>query len=171
MAQEQQFRPARDVDFIGYWRIQLVPNEMHRSEFKNEQMGYSDPCQFFIHRQDGSWFNVSSNTGAGVEETKRKCLAMKKADVDQLLYSVGNQPPYRWRKMQNQDGLFYVGDPSKAESETLLWKADAVLVDIPESAARGYDFKKGDLLMQLTKRINATSVAPVWPMVLRPLAD
>jgi hypothetical protein len=170
-AQAQKFRPATEADFVGYWRITLVPNEMHKSEFKNEQTGYSDPCQFFIHKKDGNWFNMSSNNGAGVEETKRLCPNKKRSDLDLSISAIRNETPYRWKKYTNQDGLFLVSDPSRPGSLPVLWKADLVLVDIPESAARGYDFKKGDLLMQLTRRINATTVAPVWPMVLRPVLD
>jgi hypothetical protein len=175
VAQAQRIRPATEADFIGYWRIQLVPNELHRSELQNEKTGYADPCQFFVHKPDGSWFNISHTNGAGVEETKRRCPATKRADIDLSLYvslhSFGKASPYKWSKMPNQDGLFYVRDMSGAESRVVLWKADYILVDIPESASRGYDFKKGDLLMQLTRRVNATSVTPIWPMVLRPVLD
>ena len=164
-------QPATESNFIGYWRILLVPNEIHKSEMQNEKTGYADPCQFFIHKPDGTWFNISINNGAGVEETKRRCPGMKRADIDLSLYAVRNVSPYKWTKMPNQDGLFYVKNASNPESRALLWKADYILVDIPESMNRGYDLKKGDLLMQLTRRVNATSVAPAWPMILRPVPD
>jgi len=36
VAQSKNVRPANDSDFTGYWRVVLIPNDVHRSRFKNE---------------------------------------------------------------------------------------------------------------------------------------
>lgn len=73
-AQGQKTRPATETDFTGYWRVVLIPNEVHGSAYKNEQMGYADPCQFLVHKPDGTWFNISVTNMAGAEESRRQCL-------------------------------------------------------------------------------------------------
>jgi len=176
-AAEGKTRPASEVDFIGYWRIIPIPNELSRSELKNENMGYSDPCQFLVHKLDGTWYNLTVSNAAGDEESKRKCLT-KKSEVDLGLFSVGTSS-HRWSKLPNRDGLFFVKDMSVTnpkEKSALLWKADLILEDIPSIAIFGTDLQKGDMLMQLTKRVNdnnigSMKIAPIWGMILRPLKE
>ena len=171
-AQSQKSRPATESDFSGYWRIVLIPNEVHNSKIKNEQTGYSDPCQFFVHRPDGTWFNVSVANMAGAERSKSECPTTRAA-VDAKFASFG-KPEFRWRKAPNQDGFFFIGvlasqEPKKAAA--LLWKADYVLEDTSHSQASSVEFKKGDMIMQLTQRTADNRVAPVWPTILRPVGD
>jgi hypothetical protein len=172
-AQTQKTRPATEADFTGYWRIVLIPNEVHRSRFKNEEMGYADPCQFLVHKPDGTWFNISVTNMAGPEESRRQCPTTR-AGVDTAMFAQ-TQSPFRWSKLPNQNGLFFIRDtrpqtdPQKPVA--LLWKADYVLEDVPGNAAFAFDLKKGDVLMQMTQRMGGNNIAPVWPMLLRPVGD
>jgi hypothetical protein len=165
-AQGQKSRPASDADFTGYWRIVLIPNEVHGSPYKNEQMGYADPCQFLVHKADGTWFNITISVLAGEEESKRQCPT-KQAGVDSAMF-MQTQSPFRWHKaIPNQDGLFFIRDTSPQTDPkkpvALLWKADYLLDDVPNMG-----WKKGDLLMQITQR-RGNNIAPIWPMILRPV--
>lgn len=172
-AQMPKTRPATESDFAGYWRIVLIPNDVHKSRFKNEQMGYSDPCQFFVHKPDGTWFNISVTNMGGAEESKRKCPT-KRAAVDVSMVAQ-SQSPFKWNKLPNQNGLFFIRDTTPQAGPkkpvALLWKADYVLEDIPASPAFGVDVKKGDMIMQITQRMEGNNIAPVWPMILQPVED
>ena len=37
------------------------------------------------------------------------------------------------------------------------------------TVAKGLGLKKGDLLMQITQRVGGNNIAPIWPMILRPV--
>ena len=152
-AQGLKTRPATEKDFTGYWRIVLIPDEVHHSRFKNVQMGYSAHCQYFVHRDDRVWFNV---TLEGDCVTKRSALEAGTA----LMYS-----PFRWESVPDSAGLFFI----RNADEAVIWKADYVLEDTPPTPERDVLLLKGDLVMQLTEKTGPRTVAPVWPMVLRPL--
>ncbi len=166
-AQGQKTRPANEIDFTGYWRIVLIPNEVHGSPYKNEKMGYSDPCKFLVHKPDGSWFNITISVLSGAEESRRQCPTTQ-AGVDTAMIAQ-TQSPFRWHKANpNQNGLFFIGDTTPQSGPTkpvaLLWKADYVLEDVQQLG-----LKKGDLLMQITQRVGGNNIAPIWPMILRPV--
>ena len=166
-AQGRKTRPATEADFTGYWRIVLIPNEVHGSPYKNEQMGYADPCQFLVHRPDGTWFNITISNMAGAEESRRQCPT-KQAGVDAAMFAQ-TQAPFRWHKATpNQNGLFFIRDTTPQTDPkkpvAFLWKADYMLDDSPDLG-----LKKGDMLMQITQRTGGNSIAPIWPMILRPL--
>lgn len=171
-AQEQKTRPALEADFVGYWRIILIANEVHNSPLKNEKMGYSDPCQFFVHKPGGVWHNISITNVAGPDESKRQCPTQRSlVDV-----SLSAQPtsPFKWTKVPSQNGLFFIMDTSVTDPKavsSLLWKADYVLEDIPAIPSIGFALKKGDLIMQLTRRLEGNRIAPVWPMILRAVQE
>jgi hypothetical protein len=162
--------PATSENFIGYWRINLIPNEKHKSQYKNENMGYSSPCQFFIHKPNGDWYNLTISNGAGDAESLRRC-PNKKADIDLGMLALSmSKTSITWEKAKLQDGLFYVTDHSP-NGKTLLWKADYVTVDVASEKTIGADLKKGDMFMQITKNQGGNNFAPVWPMVLRPVVE
>jgi len=176
LAADAKTRPASETDFVNYWRIILIPNELHKSEFKNESMGFSDPCQFLVIKSDGSWHNLTINNMAGEEASRNKCPT-KKSEVNLGLFAVGTSP-HRWNKLPNRDGLFFVKDMSVTDPKeklAFLWKADLILEDIPSISIFGTDLKKNYMLMQLTKPINHNvgqiNIAPIWGMILRPLKE
>lgn len=146
----QKTRPATEADFTGYWRVVLIPDEVHKSRFTNKQVGYTDQCQYFVHRLDGAWLNVTLD---GQCPVKRSALEAGTA----LMYS-----PFKWERVPGEDGLFFIRAPDNA----VVWKADYVLEDLPGEVL----LLRGDLVMQLTERTGPGMVAPVWPMVLRPLS-
>lgn len=176
-ATEGKTRPASETDFVNYWRIILIPNELHKSEFKNENMGFSDPCQFLVLKSDGSWYNLTVSNMAGNEASRNKCPT-RKSEIDLSLFAVGTSP-HRWSKLPNRDGLFFVKDMSVTDPKeklAFLWKVDLILEDISSISIFGTDLKKGDMLMQLTKPINNNNIgpmkiAPIWGMILRPLNE
>ncbi len=143
-------RPATEADFTGYWRIVLIPDEVHHSRLTNKQVGYADRCQYFVHRRDGAWLNVTLD---GQCPAKRSALEGGTA----LMYS-----PFKWERVPGEEGLFFIRSPDQA----VLWKADYVLEDMESDVL----LLRGDLVMQLTERTGPGTVAPVWPMVLRPLS-
>jgi hypothetical protein len=145
----QKTRPATEADFTGYWRVVLIPDEVHKSRFTNQQVGYTSQCQYFVHRLDHAWLNVTLD---GDCPAKRSALEGGTA----LMYS-----PFKWERVPGEDGLFFIRAPDKA----VVWKADYVLEDMPGEVL----LLRGDLVMQLTERTGPGLVAPVWPMVLRPL--
>ncbi len=145
-------RPATEADFTGYWRVVLIPDEVHKSRFTNRQVGYTDRCQYLAHRRDGAWFNV---TLEGACPAKRSALEGGTA----LMYS-----PFRWERVPGKEGLFFI----RNAGEAVVWKADYVVEDSPPDSE--VMLLRGDLVMQLTERTGPNTVAPVWPMVLRPLA-
>jgi len=145
-------RPATVADFMGYWRVVLIPDEVHKSRFTNKQVGYTDQCQYFVHRLDGAWLNVTLD---GQCPVKRSALEAGTA----LMYS-----PFKWERVPGEDGLFFIRAPDNA----VVWKADYVLEDTAPAEA-GVLLLRGDLVMQLTEKTGPGTVAPVWPMVLRPL--
>jgi hypothetical protein len=145
----QKTRPATEADFTGYWRVVLIPDEVHKSRFTNQQVGYTAQCQYFVHRLDGAWLNVTLD---GQCPVKRSALEAGTA----LMYS-----PFKWERVPGEDGLFFIRAPDNA----VVWKADYVLEDMPGEVL----LLRGDLVMQLTEKTGPGMVAPVWPMVLRPL--
>jgi len=147
--QSAKTRPATVADFTGYWRVVLIPDEVHKSRFTNKQVGYTDQCQYFVHRLDGAWLNVTLD---GQCPVKRSALEAGTA----LMYS-----PFKWERVPGEDGLFFIRAPDNA----VVWKADYVLEDMPGE----FLLLRGDLVMQLTEKTGPGTVAPVWPMVLRPL--
>jgi hypothetical protein len=170
-AQGQKTRPATEADFTGYWRVVLIPDDVHKSRFKNEDTGYANPCQFLIHKADGSWHNISIHNAAGAEESLRQCPTSRTA-VDVFLVAPTSR--FRWNKLPNQHGLFWTIDTASTAPQSrsaLLWKSDVVLTDIPGSPAFDFDLRRGDLIMQLTRLLGGTNIEPVWPMVLRPVAQ
>src|SRR4051812_26732821 len=69
--------PASEAQFTGYWRIILIPDEIHKSSIKNASTGYDHPCQFFVHEAGGAWRSVTIGDPAGAEETKAACPVKK----------------------------------------------------------------------------------------------
>lgn len=171
-AQDQApIRPATNADLPGYWRVVLLPDELHKL-VKNETMGFSGPCRFLILKADGTWHNVSIANGAGDEETLRQCPTQRSA-IDQLLTSL---PPskIRWNKHQFQDGFLFSRDISITDPNAIaghLWKVDYVAEDFPSAKLFGFDLKKGEMIMQLTRSGGNNMVIPVWSMVLRPIQE
>ena len=166
-AAEQPTHPANESEFVGYWRIILIDNDLHKSAIKNEQTGYSDPCQFFINLPDGSWLNISPTIVRGEKATKINCPSGKN-EIDKLIpVSLSVSQHFKWSKLNKQNGLFYISDP--ATKNGLLWKADYVAEDLPAVEKCGFDLKKGDMIMQLARRLGPAEIAPVWPMILRPV--
>lgn len=167
LAEEQKLRSATAAEFVGYWKIVLIPNEVHGSPVKNEQMGYSGPCQFLVLRADGNWFSVNITNMAGDEQSKRQCPT-KRAEVDTSLLGQ-QQSRYRWSIFPNLSGMFVQSDtaPQSPQAKSmLLWKADLVLEDVPSLGMR-----KGDMLLQVARQTAGGQFAPVWPMILRPIPE
>lgn len=168
----QKIRPATNADFSGYWRIVLIPNHLHKN-VKNESMGFSDPCQFLVHKPDGIWDNITITNGAGVDETVRQCTTTTKSLIDIARLSKPASP-FRWNKNQFQDGFFYIKNSSITDPKAIagnLWKVDYVTEDFPAAGLFGFDLKKGEMIMQLTQVLEGNRVLPVWSMVLRPVLE
>lgn len=167
-------RPAGAADFTGYWRVLLIPDEVHRAELRNAQIGFTGPCQFFVHRPDGRWYNISIDHNAALEESRRNCPT-RRAELDTVLAAnqarTGN---YAWRRMGSLLPIYLIEDRSPG-GKTMAWKADYVESDLPPAPGIGFALTKGDLLMQharlATTLDGAPSIELVWPMVLRPLAE
>lgn len=167
VAAGQSTHPATESEFVGYWRIILIDNDRHKSGIKNEQTNYTDPCQFLVHQSDGSWMNISPMIVGGQKATKENCPT-DRAEIDKhIAIAKSLSQPFKWSKLGNQNGLFYVTDPTT--NTGLLWKADYVVEDLPAVERIGFELKKGDVIMQLTRRLGPNEIAPVWPMVLRPV--
>jgi len=164
-SQEQTISPANETDFAGTWRVVLIPNQFQKGQFKNEEMGYSDPCQFFINGHDKSWQNVSVHNGAGAEESKKQCPTTK-AELTQNLITP-DKSQFKWKALPNGVGYFYISE--NKSSKGVIWKADKVLTDMQTSTSIGVDLKGGDMLMQVIKPTSASGGEAVWSMVLRPL--
>jgi hypothetical protein len=170
-------RPADETDLIGVWRVMLIDNEVHRSRIRNEDIGYSGICQFFVHRSDGGWHNMALQNAAGKTETLARCPS-RKADVEAAL--TGHQAlaggPYRWSRMNNTLPLYLIQDLGP-DGKALAWKADIVQANLPAHPGIGFELLPGDLLMQHARLTATPDGAPalelelVWPMVLRPLRD
>lgn len=169
-AQEARIRPATEQEFTGYWRIRLVPNEVHRSEIKNERTGYADPCQFFLHRADGIWWNVSISRGGSPEEARRNCPTLKRADIDQMERLRG-APSYEWIKVKSANGLYIVREKKAERPGGLIWKADYIVEDVPDAIARGWEMRKGSMVMNLMRVVGQGQVTPAWPMILEPVLE
>jgi len=142
-------RPATEADFTGYWRIVLIPDEVHKSRFTNKQVGYTDRCQYIVQRPDHAWYNVTLD---GQCPARRSALEQGTA----LMYT-----PFKWERVAGEDGLFFI----RSANDAMVWKADYVLEDMDGDVL----LLRGDLVMQLTEKTGPGTVAPVWPMVLRPL--
>jgi len=172
--QDDKTHPATESEFVGYWKIKLIPNEKHRSQFKNEDVGYSEKCQFIIFKHGGEGHSITFRNAAGEEKTSETC-SIRKSDIDLgLLFPSQAAQRSEWQKVPKQEGLFFTKDSSKTDSKVpsaLLWKADYVTEDISTVGAVGFDLQKGDMIMQVTRRLNDNSIAPVWPMVLRPVLE
>jgi hypothetical protein len=173
-AQSDKTHPATESEFIGYWKIKLIPNEKHRSQFRNEDVGYSEKCQFLIFKQNGEGRSITFTNISGEETSPENCT-LHKSDIDLGLISSTQVINHsEWQKVPKQEGLFFTKDSAKTDSKAsvaLLWKVDYVLEDIDATTAFGFNLKKGDMIMQVTRRLSDNSVAPVWPMVLRPVQE
>ncbi|MFZ3019644.1 MAG: hypothetical protein WA056_14435 [Gallionella sp.] len=163
----QSTHPANENEFVGYWRILLIDNNRHKSGIKNEETNYIDPCQFLIHQSDGSWMNISPMIVNGQKATKDNCPT-DRAEIDKhIAIAKSISQPFKWSKLKNKNGLFYVAD--SATNSGLLWKADYVAEDLPVVERIGFELKRGDMIMQLARFLGPTEIAPIWPMVLRPV--
>lgn len=173
-AQPNKTHPATESEFIGYWKIKLIPNEKHRSQFKNEDVGYSEKCQFLIFKPNGEGNSITFTNISGEEKSPETCT-FHKSDIDLGLISPTQAiKRSEWQKVPKQEGLFFTKDPAKTDIKAptaLLWKVDYVAEDIDTTVAFGFGLKKGDMIMQVTRRLSDNSVAPVWPMVLRPVQE
>lgn len=173
LAKSPLTQPATETQFSGYWRIVLIPNDIHKKKFKNEELGYSDPCQFFVHKPDGTWFNISITNMAGADESVRKC-PNNSAALEQVILS-RPQSEYRWSKFLNRDGLYLIKDTTPntdtKKPVALIWKSDYILTDIPASPSFNFELKKGDLFMQLMQPTEDHRLAVAWPMILRPIEN
>lgn len=173
-AESSKTHPATESEFVGYWKIKLIPNEKHRSQFKNEDVGYSEKCQFLIFTPNGEGNSITFTNISGEEPSAENCTS-NKSDIDLGLISPTQVVKgTEWQKVPKQEGLFFTKDHSKTDTTAaiaLLWKVDYVLEDIETTSAFGFNLKKGDMIMQVTRRLSDNSVAPVWPMVLRPVQE
>lgn len=169
-AQEAKTRPATDQDFAGYWRIRLIPNEVHRSEIKNERTGYADPCQFFLHHSDGTWWNISISRGSTPEEARKICPTLKKADIDQM-QSLRGAPRYEWLQVKSAAGVYIVREKKAERPAGLIWKADYIVDDDASAISRGWEIRKGSMLMHLMRVVGPGQVTPAWPMILEPVLE
>ena len=164
-AQEKALRPAQDTEFIGYWRIMLIPDEKSNLKIQNRETGFSDPCQVLVHKADGGWFNITISNLAGDEASRRQCDALKKKDVDASPALLGARNRFTWKRATPQ--VFEVEDvTSKAKR---YWLADYVTKDT--SAPNYFDFKLGDLVMSMALPTGDGRVAIAWRMVLRPIPE
>jgi hypothetical protein len=165
-AQEHKFmRPAAEAEFAGYWRIILIPEGKSTPKLRNKDSGFADPCQFFVHRPDKTWINISLFSATGEEETRRLCPAILKKDVDAAITAnAAGIARYKWRNLR---GALYAVDGTSSKDQR-IWAADYVTEDasIPDY----FDFRKGDLLMSLTEP-GPNGPALLWRMVLRPVPD
>lgn len=173
-AQSNKTHPATESEFVGYWKIKLIPNEKHRSQFKNEDVGYSEKCQFLVFKPNGEGYSIIFTDPSGQEKSSETC-SFRRSDID-LELRLPTQAAKRseWKKVPKPEGLFFTKELPEADpkaSIALLWKVDYVLEDIDTTKAFGFDLKKGDMIMQVTRRLSDNSVAPVWPMVLRPVFE
>jgi hypothetical protein len=156
-------RPATAQEFIGYWRVINISNDKHGSPIKNEQTGYSNPCQFLIHSADGVWKNITISNLHG--DAPRDCPTTRAA-IDVAL--LGTQPQQKWVARPNQSGLFMVLDEKAKDAQ--FWKVDYVDSDLQTTERFGLDMKRGDLIVQLLKNLGGNNLAPIWPMILRPVS-
>ena len=164
-SQEQTTHAAGSQDFIGSWRVVLIPNNFQKSKFKNEEMGYSDPCQFFIHNSDNSWNNLTINNASGIQETIKQCPTSKAALAPYL--TTQNPSQFKWEQMR--EGFFNISEANTKNSpsqNSIVWKADTVSADI---SLLGLKLKKGDMIMQIIKPVSQTRGEAVYSIVLRPL--
>lgn len=167
-------RPASEADFTGYWRILLIPDEVHGAELRNEQIGFTGPCQFFVHRADGQWHNISIGHNAPREEALRHCPT-RRAELEAVLAANrARAGDYAWRRMNPLLPLYLIEDRGPG-GKTMAWKADHVETELPPGPRIGFALHKGDLLLQharlATTLDGLPSIELVWPMVLRPLAE
>ena len=176
-SQERQvIRHAEQSDFVGYWRVFLIPDEkrLHPNVF-NKDVGFAGSCRFVVHKPDGAWFNVTINNGSGEEETKLRCPSISTKDIDQAVISTNLLSPsqIKWTKLQTP--LFAVENLSS--KNRVIWIADYVTEDTSDyvtdgvSIANFFDFKKGDLIMDRAVPIGQGQIKAVWRMVLRPVLD
>ena len=142
----------------------LIPNRL-QTKFKNEEMGYSDPCQFFVHNSDNSWSNVTVTNAASKAESVKQCPKSKITFEPHLVA----QDPHKFKWEQLRDGLFYVFEASTRNMPNpngIVWKADKILVDTSEI---GVKLKKGDMIMQILRPVSQNQSEAVYTLVLRPL--
>lgn len=164
-AQEQKIIPSSKADFIGYWRIILIPDEFQKGTFKNSQMGYSAPCQFFVNYPDGSWLNTTVTNMAGAKESKDKCPKIK-SELDVSL-AFGDKSKFKWEQIR--EGYFHIHEASTKTASNpigIVWKADKILA---KTFFFGLTLGKGDLIMQIIKPVSQNRGEAIYAMVLRPL--
>lgn len=163
---------ASESDFVGFWRIMLIPNELSRSELKNEVSGYSDPCQFFIHLSSGKWVNLTVLTSikdSEGKEVKLKDCPATKSELEPNLTAVNaTSSEYVWHIQKGSDGFFWV---KKANSQVgdFLWRAVIIDENISRPDIFGFDLVQGDMTMNLMRRRVDGKIEAFWGMVLRPL--
>lgn len=156
-------RPAEESEFVGYWRIILIPDEKMNLKIRNKDTGFADSCQFLIHKPDGYWFNITMTNGAGDEEAKRRCPTTSKEDVDLLLFAAQAPNRYKWRKLNTP--MFIVEDTLSKGHQA--WAVDYATKDA--SLPNYFDFEKGDLVMNMAMPVGPSQVVLAWRMVLRPV--
>lgn len=159
-------RSAQPNEFAGYWRIVLIPDEKLNLKIQNKNTGFADPCQFFIHKEDGSWMNISISYGASDEETRSRCPHTTKKDIDSMLAANSISPIHGWSQLRL--GFYRVKD-GLTGYDNQVWAVDYVTEDV--SIANYFDFKQGDLIMNLGIPAEKGKVMLAWRMVLRPVLD
>jgi hypothetical protein len=170
-AQWDGTRPATEKDFIGYWKIVLIPDEIQKSRIKNKDIKLysSPPCRFLSHRPNGDWTNFSASSPAGDEATQRNCD--KRLSAIKFAAESSGQAEYRWERMRGDEGLFFLLRASPKQPVE-IWKVETVTDAAKLKVDWGVsELKDGDLLVQLMfPRENSGSRIPtldrVWMMVL-----
>ena len=164
LAQEEKpLRSATEAEFVGYWRIMLIPDEKSNLRVRNKDTGLADPCQVLIHRQDGFWFNITVSNGAGEEESRRRCPALTRKDVDLYLAAARAPKRFKWKKLT--PSVFEIQD--EITKDKRYWVADFTTRDA--SLPNFFDLKQGDLVMNMAIPAPDGRVVTAWRMVLRPI--
>jgi hypothetical protein len=175
------FRPATESEFVGYWVLHRIPDEKQITKIKNADMkGFTDTCQVIVNNADRSWMNLTYASGAGEEETRRRCANLKKGDVRKLIEITNVANPqyaknFMWAPSSVPPIFFVINLSTKNQ---VIWAAHIATKDTTDYDAPGvavqasyYDFKKGDLVLDRIIQMAPSQFSSVWRMALRPITE
>ena len=175
--------PANESEFVGYWRVHTVSDEIRRENLKDSNLGFDvknadtglgDPCQFVIILASRHWATIPMEKMGSADEARKQCLSTSKKDVQATVLLMQNLSTTQrsWQPAPNVVGAYLMHYPEL--KKTLIWKADTVDESALSPKLTGFDLMAGDMVMTILKVIQGetpqtSKVIPAWYAVLRPV--
>jgi len=171
---EGKARYAIESDIPGYWSVLLLDRFESEGPIKNRDMFHGAACNVHVFKSDGKYINVISEVGVTDTVKKTRC-ARTIAEVDKGLLAI-NSMSTTWSTWQalgakNSGGFSTRGptDPGDLSWQIVIVEEET---DDPVQAQNfGFELKKGDLILNLLKRVQGSSFRVMWFTVLRRISE